>query len=338
MWCPFGQFTLTYYTDQVADADITTLVGTIPAASNIPTAVASNLSSLRSTLESEKTIAAYNALAAAITAANSLSPTYVLFTTIKGNVLALKTQTSKFSARTGSSAFNNLDSDVNDAQDVADAATTIAGIEAAIDDLRTAAFTFANAAGINTNDYIDMTDAIIINPTVSVNVDGWTVADKVGGTGPTTNYGETEFYNATFDFYQNLTLPRGTYEFGVTGFHRAGDHSTYFYAGRDVFSSAVLRRVRSLAFLAASLARNAFRHFSMMGRAWAGFSSRNANTFSDVTVSTNPLMSVLPSFVFVWPSNWGSVSLTEMMAVNPSRLSSPVRGSSLSFISFAFLA
>ncbi len=45
---------------------------------------------------------------------------------------------------------------------------------------------------------------------------------------------------------------------------------------------------------------------------------------------TNVLASVLPSFVFVWPSNCGSPSLTEMTAVSPSRMSSPVRFSSFS--------
>ena len=45
-----------------------------------------------------------------------------------------------------------------------------------------------------------------------------------------------------------------------------------------------------------------------------------------------PLTSVLPSFVFVWPSNCGRGILTLMTAVRPSRMSSPVM---LSFRSFA---
>ena len=32
---------------------------------------------------------------------------------------------------------------------------------------------------------------------------------------------------------------------------------------------------------------------------------------------------MLPSLVLVWPSNCGSASLTEMIAVRPSRMSSP---------------
>ncbi len=79
MWCPFGQFRLTYYTDQVADDDITALIATIPAEGTIPTVVYTNLNSLKSTLESAKTIAAYNNLSNAITAANGLVAPYAAY-------------------------------------------------------------------------------------------------------------------------------------------------------------------------------------------------------------------------------------------------------------------
>ena len=49
---------------------------------------------------------------------------------------------------------------------------------------------------------------------------------------------------------------------------------------------------------------------------------------------TNDLASVLPSLVLVWPSNCGSASFTWMIAVRPSRTSSPVRFSSFSLTSF----
>ena len=45
---------------------------------------------------------------------------------------------------------------------------------------------------------------------------------------------------------------------------------------------------------------------------------------------TNDFASVLPSLVLVWPSNCGLASLTETIAVRPSRTSSPVRLSSFS--------
>ena len=76
---------------------------------------------------------------------------------------------------------------------------------------------------------------------------------------------------------------------------------------------------------AASRARAAVRHFSMIRRPSAGFSSRYWPRPSATAVWTWPLTSALPSLAFVWPSNCGSVSLTLMTAVRPSRTSSPER-------------
>jgi len=42
----------------------------------------------------------------------------------------------------------------------------------------------------------------------------------------------------------------------------------------------------------------------------AGCSSRYSPSFSFTSASTNPLTSLFPSFVFVWPSNCGSCTLT----------------------------
>ena len=147
------------------------------------------------------------------------------YNALKDQVLALDDDATIFS---GSATI-----DISAAETAIAAATSQADIDAAIDLLRDAAKTFVTTVTVNQGKYFDLTNLWIVNPTVSANVGGWTVANKVGGTGPTTNYGETEFYNANFDFYQTLTLPKGTYEFGVTGFHRAGNHSTYFYAGED---------------------------------------------------------------------------------------------------------
>ncbi|MBR0048554.1 MAG: DUF5013 domain-containing protein [Prevotella sp.] len=147
------------------------------------------------------------------------------YNALKEQVLALDDDATIFSG--------DATIDISAAETAIAAATSQADIDAAMDLLRQAALDFVTSVTVNEDKYFDLTNIWIVNPTVSANVDGWTVKDKVGGTGPTTNYGETEFYNATFDFYQTLTLPKGTYEFGVTGFHRAGNHSTYFYAGDD---------------------------------------------------------------------------------------------------------
>ena len=59
---------------------------------------------------------------------------------------------------------------------------------------------------------------------------------------------------------------------------------------------------------------------------------------SPSTADTWPATSLLPSFVFVCPSNCGSRSFTLITAVSPSRTSSPVRLGSCSLRMFAFRA
>ncbi len=160
-------------------------------------------------------------LAALVDAAKSLQSQYSRYQSIKTAALAVASET-----------------DTSEADEAVETATTIAAIDAAIATLRSAFLgELYNVEVPATPGWIDVTNVMIDNPTVSQNVDGWNV-DNVGrpydwSTGPTTNYGETEFYQSTFDFNQTIALNRGTWEFGVTGFHRAGNHSTYFYAGED---------------------------------------------------------------------------------------------------------
>jgi hypothetical protein len=63
----------------------------------------------------------------------------------------------------------------------------------------------------------------------------------------------------------------------------------------------------------------------------SGFFSNHSPSWSFTSFCTNVFASVLPSLVFVWPSNCGSRSFTLMIAVRPSRMSSPVRFASFSF-------
>ena len=103
--------------------------------------------------------------------------------------------------------------------------------------------------------------------------------------------------------------------------------------GSDMLSSALLRRVSSRALRAAWRARAAEIVLLMICRASCGFSSRNSASFWLTTCLTRLSIGGLPSFVFVWPSNCGLRSLTEMTAARPSRTSSPSRLSSFSFSS-----
>ena len=94
-----------------------------------------------------------------------------------------------------------------------------------------------------------------------------------------------------------------------------------------------LRRVRSRACRAAIRALAAAMPLATMRFASAGCSSIHVENCAFMVVSTSERIDALPSFVFVCPSNCGSRSLTEMMAVSPSRTSSPMRFSSFSFTS-----
>ena len=71
----------------------------------------------------------------------------------------------------------------------------------------------------------------------------------------------------------------------------------------------------------------------MIALASAGFSSRNSASPRLTAACTKPSTGGLPSLVFVWPSNCGSWIFTEMIAVSPSRTSSPERLGSFSLSS-----
>ncbi len=103
--------------------------------------------------------------------------------------------------------------------------------------------------------------------------------------------------------------------------------------GSVEFSSADLRRVRSRALRAASRARAASTDLRMTLLASDGFSSKNSARPRFTACCTKPSIGGLPSLVLVWPSNCGSWIFTEMMAVRPSRTSSPDRFGSFSLSS-----
>ena len=103
------------------------------------------------------------------------------------------------------------------------------------------------------------------------------------------------------------------------------------FPGRVVDSKAVFLLTNSLAFLAASLALDALTHFSNIAFATFGFSSKNVDKASFTKLCTIPVTLLLPSFVLVCPSNWGSLTFTETTAVIPSLISSPCKLPSFSF-------
>lgn len=130
--------------------------------------------------------------------------------------------------------ISNLDTTTPDA-DVA-AATKADEVEEAIVTLRAAFLAELPNLTIPADPgYIDVTAAMVDNAGVHTNTDYWTITnleDTWGSVG-VCNYGECELYYHSFKFYQTLAMKKGTWEFGVTGFHRDGNHNTHFYAGED---------------------------------------------------------------------------------------------------------
>lgn len=232
MWCPFGHFTLTYYTDKVSDEDITALEATIPTTT--PSALQDNLNILKTDLKTTKTIASYNALAKAIEDAKKVETIYSNYLVAKANVVALKSQTT-FTDEGGAAAAQ-LDADVAASDATAEAATTVEAINAAIKQIRTAAGTFAGSVKVNKGEFLDLTDAMLFNAAMreTGGLSLWNIVSNTNAAYPKYNGRCSEFWNANFEFNQTAyNLPAGNYNIEVYAFHRAGNYNTSLYANND---------------------------------------------------------------------------------------------------------
>ncbi len=214
----FGSNPFASYQARLAEAvtEAEGLEGTVPTSvyQALAAVVAENNKDYNTAEEYE---AAITAIKNAISTAKALQSAYSRYNDVKAACVAV-----------------NGDLNTADADAAANAATTAEEIEAAVAAVRSALLAALPNMEVP-EEGIELTNAIIDNPTVRQNTNYWTAE---GTPNPSyswavVNYEETEFYQQKFDFYQNLTLGKGTYEFGVTGFHRAGNHSTYFYAGVD---------------------------------------------------------------------------------------------------------
>ena len=219
-WALFDKFILTYYG---APADLSAyeeglaaavaaaeaLEGTIPSGAydELAAVVAANDKSYST---ADDYTEATKAIKEATDEALALQKPYMRYKEIRDAVLEV-------SASVNTSAA--------DAQ--ANSATNEDDIEDAVASVRLALINYLPNIYVATGDSIDLTNAIIDNPTVSKNTDYWTKegTPNTSYSWAAVNYGETEFYQQNFKFYQKVILGRGTYSFGVTGFHRAGNHS-----------------------------------------------------------------------------------------------------------------
>ena len=229
-WCVWDNFKLTY-----KGVDLTALrdalqakIDAVPALEGTTTTAAYTYAKDYadgidvSSLATEEAISnATNELDNRVNAAKALQTNYARYNTVKAAALAIAT---------------SLDTTTPDA--VFDAATTNDAVVAAIATLRAAFLAELPNVSIPVDPgYIDVTAVMVDNASVRQNTDYWTIEGTPNGGyswGKCAN-NECEFYNQNFKFYQTLALTPGTWEFGVSGFHRGGqgDFNTYFYAGVD---------------------------------------------------------------------------------------------------------
>jgi len=229
-WLVWRSFVLIYKGLDLSalKAALKTQIDAVPALEGTTTAAAYNAAKnyadgiVMDALTTEEAIStASTELSALVDAAKALQANYARYNTVKNAALAIAT---------------SLDTTTPDA--ALDAATTNDAIEAAIASLRAAFLAeLPNLSIPQDPGYIDVTSVMVDNAGVRQNTNYWTAVEngsaKTNGSWAVCNYDECEFYNNNFKFYQTLALARGTWEFGVTGFHRAGNHTTYFYAGDD---------------------------------------------------------------------------------------------------------
>ena len=200
--------------DAVPSLENTTTTATYNAAKNYADGI-----DMDALTTAEAISTASTELAALVDAAKALQPNYARYQTVKTAAKAIS---------------DNLNT--TSADNAVDAATTNAAIDDAVATLRTAFLTALPNVTIPADPgYIDVTAVMVDNAGVHTNTDYWTAegTPNTSYSWAVCSYGECEFYQQNFKFYQTLALTPGTWEFGVTGFHRAGNHKTHFYAGVD---------------------------------------------------------------------------------------------------------
>lgn len=228
-WCIWDNFQLQYLGPIDLSQFVQGLADAVAAAqayeSQLPAALYANIATVIT--ENNKTYEDGDGYSAAIQAINNavaqnataaIIADYSRYQTIKTAALAVASET-----------------DTSEADEAVEAATTTDAIDAAIATLRAAFLGELYNVEVAEGTYIDVTAVMVDNAGVHTNTDYWTIEGTPNGgySFGVCNYGECEFYNCNFKFYQTLTLNSGTWEFGVTGFHRAGNHNTHFYAGED---------------------------------------------------------------------------------------------------------
>ena len=226
LWCIWDNIQIQYYGPIDLTAYATELANAVAAAEavegTVPAAVYANIANVIT--ENNKTYTTEAEYTDAITAIDNAVSTYA--------TAAIVADYARYNSVKAAALAISSSVDVTAADAAVDAATTTADIDAAVVALRTAFLAeLPNVTVPETG--LDVTAVMVDNASVSQNINYWTAegTPNTSYSWAVCNYGECEFFQQNFKFYQTLALSTGTWEFGVTGFHRAGNHKTYFYAG-----------------------------------------------------------------------------------------------------------
>ena len=109
MWCPFGYFTLTYYSDAVSDEDADAILSDAATleGKKMNADVLSALTSAKSTFDGSRTIANYNALYTAITKANACVTAYAAAKEYFDKVKSILDNTNVYTAEAYATYYTN---------------------------------------------------------------------------------------------------------------------------------------------------------------------------------------------------------------------------------------
>jgi len=221
VWPVFDNYTLTYYGAET-EAYALALASEASKANAVITAL--ETSSLKTSMSasytshnSKATLANIQWMTFVASSATELAEA-IKTTTAAENIAAVEyTETTSGSHSTYSDAITAFKTAVSNA-------SSTSGVVAATSTLKTAIKTYiANAKPSSESNYFDIT-CLIENPNFDYNTtDGWTYS-KNGGTNAA-NFTCNEFFDNTFDFYQDLSgLPSGSYQLSVQAFSRPGDN------------------------------------------------------------------------------------------------------------------
>ena len=229
-WCPFGYFTLTYYSDQVSDDDATAILNTANGIkdSKMGSGVKSALTSAINTFNDNKTIANYNALNTAISDANASIASYEALQAAITNANNNTIYKTVFAAST--EAYNNAVSTARGVYDAAEVDDCTAAITALTDGIHGA---YENDYTVFANEYpYDYSTLLDQDMTKWASTDYVTMTANEHWNGKT---GQKYYEQSGAEWGQNAwshaasetaTLPAGKYVMSITARASAGVTST----------------------------------------------------------------------------------------------------------------